>query len=392
MELLEKYREKDGNNIINRIEKEIFSFEKISNINFNITDEIKEKNIICIYEFLTNILVLTNKMLDIDELLKKIITEYKIQNLADLNLSNSRKKIYQKIIDILALQKIESKNLNVENIVHKVKNVRYLNLFLEENASMVEIDKIIKTPKKHLNENKEVIVSGICTYEINPNKSIYKAFVHSILDEKIRTYLVKEIMKKVGDETVNYEKILNKDNCIVARIFTSLDKPKMIKTYLTNSIEIINKLETYSYKDRSVDMLHYISDFLEFPKDSKSILEAEIIRSKKDYKTTIEKAEEIANKIYLANRKLETEDINKIIEELELFLTTAGKESFEGVLRRIEKENAFENIINNAFPIETKNMTALRMEVEEIINDDEKIDQINKEMEKHFKIIIEGDI
>ena len=164
----------------------------------------------------------------------------------------------------------------------------------------------------------------------------------------------------------------------------------MIAKFLTKSYKIINRLEEYNHNGKSVDMLHFIEDNLEFYSKAKEILKIEVQRQNYEYEEIIMQAEREANSIKNSKelKKITDSDLETILEKIKLVLTQNGKQALKGILQKEERQERFKDLIFKAFPVESKNICQLRYEVESSLNDKETLNKIRKELDSQIDLLI----
>ena len=383
IDLLKKYETHDEKQILKYIREMInyIIIEKQNNSNFS--EEEKLKNIIYLYEFCRSIERLTNKRIKREELLEKIKNKFLVQELPE-DITKARKQLYQYLLQITPTD-----DLQLEQVIHMIRDTMYINSYINEKPDIKTFNEELRKIRMTMKTTDFIVFKGVYNYEFNSEKSIYKVFTHDKFNNQIEKYIIREILHEVKDDSL--EKAQDDSESWVAnRIFTSLQKDKMIAKFLTKSYKIINRLEEYNYNGKSVDMLHFIEDNLEFYSKAKEILKEEINRQNFEYEEIIMQAEREANSIKNSKelKKITDSDIDRILEKMRLMLTQNGKIALKGILQKEERQERFKDLIFKAFPAESKNICQLRYEVEKSLNDTKTLNEIRKELNSQIDLLI----
>lgn len=388
IDLLKKYETHDEKQILKYIREMInyIIIEKQNNSNFS--EEKKLKNIIYLYEFCRSIERLTNKRIKREELLEKIKNKFLVQELPE-DITKARKQLYQYLLQIAEVNIIPTDDLQLEQVIHMVRDTMYINSYINEKPDIKTFNEELRKIRMTMKTTDFIVFKGVYNYEFNSEKSIYKVFTHDKFNNQIEKYIIREILHEVKDDSL--EKAQDDSESWVAnRIFTSLQKDKMIAKFLTKSYKIINRLEEYNYNGKSVDMLHFIEDNLEFYSKAKEILKEEINRQNFEYEEIIMQAEREANSIKNSKelKKITDSDIDIILEKMRLMLTQNGKIALKGILQKEERQERFKDLIFKAFTVESKNICQLRYEVEKSLNDTKTLNEIRKELNSQIDLLI----
>ena len=388
IDLLKKYETHDEKQILKYIREMInyIIIEKQNNSNFS--EEEKLKNIIYLYEFCRSIERLTNKRIKREELLEKIKNKFLVQELPE-DITKARKQLYQYLLQIAEVNIIPTDDLQLEQVIHMVRDTMYINSYINEKPDIKTFNEELRKIRMTMKTTDFIVFKGVYNYEFNSEKSIYKVFTHDKFNNQIEKYIIREILHEVKDDSL--EKAQDDSESWVAnRIFTSLQKDKMIAKCLTTSYNIINRLEEYNYNGKSVDMLHFIEDNLEFYSKAKEILKEEINRQNFEYEEIIMQAEREANSIKNSKelKKITDSDIDIILEKMRLMLTQNGKIALKGILQKEERQERFKDLIFKAFTVESKNICQLRYEVEKSLNDTKTLNEIRKELNSQIDLLI----
>ena len=388
IDLLKKYETHDEKQILKYIREMInyIIIEKQNNSNFS--EEEKLKNIIYLYEFCRSIERLTNKRIKREELLEKIKNKFLVQELPE-DITKARKQLYQYLLQIAEVNIIPTDDLQLEQVIHMVRDTMYINSYINEKPDIKTFNEELRKIRMTMKTTDFIVFKGVYNYEFNSEKSIYKVFTHDKFNNQIEKYIIREILHEVKDDSL--EKAQDDSESWVAnRIFTSLQKDKMIAKFLTKSYKIINRLEEYNYNGKSVDMLHFIEDNLEFYSKAKEILKEEINRQNFEYEEIIMQAEREANSIKNSKelKKITDSDIDRILEKMRLMLTQNGKIALKGILQKEERQERFKDLIFKAFTVESKNICQLRYEVEKSLNDTKTLNEIRKELNSQIDLLI----
>lgn len=388
IDLLKKYETHDEKQILKYIREMInyIIIEKQNNSNFS--EEEKLKNIIYLYEFCRSIERLTNKRIKREELLEKIKNKFLVQELPE-DITKARKQLYQYLLQIAEVNIIPTDDLQLEQVIHMVRDTMYINSYINEKPDIKTFNEELRKIRMTMKTTDFIVFKGVYNYEFNSEKSIYKVFTHDKFNNQIEKYIIREILHEVKDDSL--EKAQDDSESWVAnRIFTSLQKDKMIAKFLTKSYKIINRLEEYNYNGKSVDMLHFIEDNLEFYSKAKEILKEEINRQNFEYEEIIMQAEREANSIKNSKelKKITDSDIDIILEKMRLMLTQNGKIALKGILQKEERQERFKDLIFKAFTVESKNICQLRYEVEKSLNDTKTLNEIRKELNSQIDLLI----
>lgn len=388
IDLLKKYETHDEKQILKYIREMInyIIIEKQNNSNFS--EEEKLKNIIYLYEFCRSIERLTNKRIKREELLEKIKNKFLVQELPE-DITKARKQLYQYLLQIAEVNIIPTDDLQLEQVIHMVRDTMYINSYINEKPDIKTFNEELRKIRMTMKTTDFIVFKGVYNYEFNSEKSIYKVFTHDKFNNQIEKYIIREILHEVKDDSL--EKAQDGSESWVAnRIFTSLQKDKMIAKFLTKSYKIINRLEEYNYNGKSVDMLHFIEDNLEFYSKAKEILKEEINRQNFEYEEIIMQAEREANSIKNSKelKKITDSDIDRILEKIRLMLTQNGKIALKGILQKEERQERFKDLIFKAFTVESKNICQLRYEVEKSLNDTKTLNEIRKELNSQIDLLI----
>jgi hypothetical protein len=388
IDLLKKYETHDEKQILKYIREMInyIIIEKQNNSNFS--EEEKLKNIIYLYEFCRSIERLTNKRIKREELLEKIKNKFLVQELPE-DITKARKQLYQYLLQIVEVNIIPTDDLQLEQVIHMIRDTMYINSYINEKPDIKTFNEELRKIRMTMKTTDFIVFKGVYNYEFNSEKSIYKVFTHDKFNNQIEKYIIREILHEVKDDSL--EKAQDDSESWVAnRIFTSLQKDKMIAKFLTKSYKIINRLEEYNYNGKSVDMLHFIEDNLEFYSKAKEILKEEINRQNFEYEEIIMQAEREANSIKNSKelKKITDSDIDRILEKMRLMLTQNGKIALKGILQKEERQERFKDLIFKAFQVESKNICQLRYEVEKSLNDTKTLNEIRKELNSQIDLLI----
>ena len=388
IDLLKKYETHDEKQILKYIREMInyIIIEKQNNSNFS--EEEKLKNIIYLYEFCRSIERLTNKRIKREELLEKIKNKFLVQELPE-DITKARKQLYQYLLQIAEVNIIPTDDLQLEQVIHMIRDTMYINSYINEKPDIKTFNEELRKIRMTMKTTDFIVFKGVYNYEFNSEKSIYKVFTHDKFNNQIEKYIIREILHEVKDDSL--EKAQDDSESWVAnRIFTSLQKDKMIAKFLTKSYKIINRLEEYNYNGKSVDMLHFIEDNLEFYSKAKEILKEEINRQNFEYEEIIMQAEREANSIKNSKelKKITDSDIDRILEKMRLMLTQNGKIALKGILQKEERQERVKDVIVKAFPVESKNICQLRYEVEKSLNDTKTLNEIRKELNSQIDLLI----
>lgn len=388
IDLLKKYETHDEKQILKYIREMInyIIIEKQNNSNFS--EEEKLKNIIYLYEFCRSIERLTNKRIKREELLEKIKNKFLVQELPE-DITKARKQLYQYLLQIAEVNIIPTDDLQLEQVIHMIRDTMYINSYINEKPDIKTFNEELRKIRMTMKTTDFIVFKGVYNYEFNSEKSIYKVFTHDKFNNQIEKYIIREILHEVKDDSL--EKAQDDSESWVAnRIFTSLQKDKMIAKFLTKSYKIINRLEEYNYNGKSVDMLHFIEDNLEFYSKAKEILKEEINRQNFEYEEIIMQAEREANSIKNSKelKKITDSDIDIILEKMRLMLTQNGKIALKGILQKEERQERFKDLIFKAFTVESKNICQLRYEVEKSLNDTKTLNEIRKELNSQIDLLI----
>ena len=388
IDLLKKYETHDEKQILKYIREMInyIIIEKQNNSNFS--EEEKLKNIIYLYEFCRSIERLTNKRIKREELLEKIKNKFLVQELPE-DITKARKQLYQYLLQIAEVNIIPTDDLQLEQVIHMIRDTMYINSYINEKPDIKTFNEELRKIRMTMKTTDFIVFKGVYNYEFNSEKSIYKVFTHDKFNNQIEKYIIREILHEVKDDSL--EKAQDDSESWVAnRIFTSLQKDKMIAKFLTKSYKIINRLEEYNYNGKSVDMLHFIEDNLEFYSKAKEILKEEINRQNFEYEEIIMQAEREANSIKNSKelKKITDSDIDRILEKMRLMLTQNGKIALKGILQKEERQERFKDLIFKAFTVESKNICQLRYEVEKSLNDTKTLNEIRKELNSQIDLLI----
>lgn len=388
IDLLKKYEIRDEKRMLKYIREMInyIIIEKQNNSNFS--EEEKLKNIIYLYEFCRSIERLTNKRIKREDLLEKLKNKVLIQELPD-DITKARKQMYQYLLQIAEVNTVPTEDLQLEQVIHMIRDTIYINSYINEDVDIKTFNEELRKIRMTMKTTDFIVFKGVYNYEFNPEKSIYRVFTHNKFNNQIEKYIIREILNEVKDDSL--EKAQDDSESWVAnRIFTSLQKDKMIAKFLTKSYKIINRLEEYNHNGKSVDMLHFIEDNLEFYNKAKEILKIEVQRQNYEYEEIIMQAEREANSIKNSKelKKITDSDLETILEKIKLVLTQNGKQALKGILQKEERQERFKDLIFKAFPVESKNICQLRYEVESNLNDKETLNKIRKELDSQIDLLI----
>lgn len=388
IDLLKKYEIRDEKRMLKYIREMInyIIIEKQNNSNFS--EEEKLKNIIYLYEFCRSIEILTNKRIKREDLLEKLKSKVLVQELPD-DITKARKQMYQYLLQIAEVNTVPTEDLQLEQVIHMIRDTIYINSYINEDVDIKTFNEELRKIRMTMKTTDFIVFKGVYNYEFNPEKSIYRVFTHNKFNNQIEKYIIREILNGVKDDSL--EKAQDDSESWVAnRIFTSLQKDKMIAKFLTKSYKIINRLEEYNHNGKSVDMLHFIEDNLEFYSKAKEILKIEVQRQNYEYEEIIMQAEREANSIKNSKelKKITDSDLETILEKIKLILTQNGKQALKGILQKEERQERFKDLIFKAFPVESKNICQLRYEVESSLNDKETLNKIRKELDSQIDLLI----
>ena len=388
IDLLKKYEIRDEKRMLKYIREMInyIIIEKQNNSNFS--EEEKLKNIIYLYEFCRSIERLTNKRIKREDLLEKLKNKILVQELPE-DITKARKQMYQYLLQIAEVNTVPTEDLQLEQVIHMIKDTIYINSYINEDVDIKTFNEELRKIRITMKTTDFIVFKGVYNYEFNPEKSIYRVFTHNKFNNQIEKYIIREILNEVKDDSL--EKAQDDSESWVAnRIFTSLQKDKMIAKFLTKSYKIINRLEEYNHNGKSVDMLHFIEDNLEFYNKAKEILKIEVQRQNYEYEEIIMQAEREANSIKNSKelKKITDLDLETILEKIKLVLTQNGKQALKGILQKEERQERFKDLIFKAFPVESKNICQLRYEVESNLNDKETLNKIRKELNSQIDLLI----
>ena len=388
IDLLKKYEIRDEKRMLKYIREMInyIIIEKQNNSNFS--EEEKLKNIIYLYEFCRSIERLTNKRIKREDLLEKLKNKILVQELPE-DITKARKQMYQYLLQIAEVNTVPTEDLQLEQVIHMIRDTIYINSYINEDVDTKTFNEELRKIRMTMKTTDFIVFKGVYNYEFNPEKSIYRVFTHNKFNNQIEKYIIREILNEVKDDSL--EKAQDDSESWVAnRIFTSLQKDKMIAKFLTKSYKIINRLEEYNHNGKSVDMLHFIEDNLEFYSKAKEILKIEVQRQNYEYEEIIMQAEREANSIKNSKelKKITDLDLETILEKIKLVLTQNGKQALKGILQKEERQERFKDLIFNAFPVESKNICELRYEVESSLNDKETLNKIRKELDSQIDLLI----
>ena len=388
IDLLKKYEIRDEKRMLKYIREMInyIIIEKQNNSNFS--EEEKLKNIIYLYEFCRSIERLTNKRIKREDLLEKLKNKILVQELPD-DITKARKQMYQYLLQIAEVNTVPTEDLQLEQVIHMIRDTIYINSYINEDVDTKTFNEELRKIRMTMKTTDFIVFKGVYNYEFNPEKSIYRVFTHNKFNNQIEKYIIREILNEVKDDSL--EKAQDDSESWVAnRIFTSLQKDKMIAKFLTKSYKIINRLEEYNHNGKSVDMLHFIEDNLEFYNKAKEILKIEVQRQNYEYEEIIMQAEREANSIKNSKelKKITDLDLETILEKIKLVLTQNGKQALKGILQKEERQERFKDLIFKAFPVESKNICQLRYEVESNLNDKETLNKIRKKLNSQIDLLI----
>lgn len=388
IDLLKKYEIRDEKRMLKYIREMInyIIIEKQNNSNFS--EEEKLKNIIYLYEFCRSIERLTNKRIKREDLIEKLKNKILVQELPD-DITKARKQMYQYLLQIAEVNTVPTEDLQLEQVIHMIRDTIYINSYINEDVDIKTFNEELRKIRMTMKTTDFIVFKGVYNYEFNPEKSIYRVFTHNKFNNQIEKYIIREILNEVKDDSL--EKAQDDSESWVAnRIFASLQKDKMIAKFLTKSYKIINRLEEYNHNGKSVDMLHFIEDNLEFYSKAKEILKIEVQRQNYEYEEIIMQAEREANSIKNSKelKKITDLDLETILEKIKLVLTQNGKQALKGILQKEERQERFKDLIFKAFPVESKNICQLRYEVESNLNDKETLNKIRKELNSQIDLLI----
>ena len=388
IDLLKKYEIRDEKRMLKYIREMInyIIIEKQNNSNFS--EEEKLKNIIYLYEFCRSIERLTNKRIKREDLLEKLKNKILVQELPD-DITKARKQMYQYLLQIAEVNTVPTEDLQLEQVIHMIRDTIYINSYINEDIDIKTFNEELRKIRMSMKTTDFIVFKGVYNYEFNPEKSIYRVFTHNKFNNQIEKYIIRDILNEVKDDSL--EKAQDDSESWVAnRIFTSLQKDKMIAKFLTKSYKIINRLEEYNHNGKSVDMLHFIENNLEFYSKAKEILKIEVQRQNYEYEEIIMQAEREANSIKNSKelKKITDSDLETILEKIKLVLTQNGKQALKGILQKEERQERFKDLIFKAFPVESKNICQLRYEVESSLNDKETLNKIRKELDSQIDLLI----
>lgn len=388
IDLLKKYEIRDEKRMLKYIREMInyIIIEKQNNSNFS--EEEKLKNIIYLYEFCRSIERLTNKRIKREDLLEKLKNKILVQELPE-DITKARKQMYQYLLQIAEVNTVPTEDLQLEQVIHMIRDTIYINSYINEDVDTKTFNEELRKIRMTMKTTDFIVFKGVYNYEFNPEKSIYRVFTHNKFNNQIEKYIIREILNEVKDDSL--EKAQDDSESWVAnRIFTSLQKDKMIAKFLTKSYKIINRLEEYNHNGKSVDMLHFIEDNLEFYSKAKEILKIEVQRQNYEYEEIIMQAEREANSIKNSKelKKITDSDLETILEKIKLVLTQNGKQALKGILQKEERQERFKDLIFKAFTVESKNICQLRYEVESSLNDKETLNKIRKELDSQIDLLI----
>lgn len=161
----------------------------------------------------------------------------------------SRKKISD-------LTEKERKNLIIQN-----NDSLYVNFSMDlgtENKTFSEYKQILQ---EYLNNNEYIFFSGISTIEINKNCT--KRIMHNRISEGATEAIARMVLDSVKEkpyDSSRYVLPVKAANCIFDTLKEKDFDP--VQTYLTDSFELIKKLE--EQKDGKKDLLHYMSEYVDF--------------------------------------------------------------------------------------------------------------------------------
>ena len=338
IDLLKKYEIRDEKRMLKYIREMInyIIIEKQNNSNFS--EEEKLKNIIYLYEFCRSIEILTNKRIKREDLLEKLKSKVLVQELPD-DITKARKQMYQYLLQIAEVNTVPTEDLQLEQVIHMIRDTIYINSYINEDVDIKTFNEELRKIRMTMKTTDFIVFKGVYNYEFNPEKSIYRVFTHNKFNNQIEKYIIREILNEVKDDSL--EKAQDDSESWVAnRIFTSLQKDKMIAKFLTKSYKIINRLEEYNHNGKSVDMLHFIEDNLEFYSKAKEILKIEVQRQNYEYEEIIMQAEREANSIKNSKelKKITDSDLETILEKIKLILTQNGKQALKGILQKDRKD------------------------------------------------------
>lgn len=177
------------------------------------------------------------------------------------NLSDIRGTVFHEWTHVMERCIVQASELKSNNIVHIDGDSKYINAMVDNSQSMQEFENYIANVNNLISSNATITFSGISTIEINHSKDPQNRIMHNQISEGTTEYIARLVTEMVGDKVIHPDRYETQVD-FAKRIFESQGIDEALTMYFTEPHKLISKLENMKAKD--TDVLHYLSDFVDF--------------------------------------------------------------------------------------------------------------------------------
>ncbi|MBP3255819.1 MAG: hypothetical protein J6M60_04965 [Clostridia bacterium] len=188
-------------------------------------------------------------------------SEYDLSGIDIKNLSDIRETVFHEWTHIMERCMIKASKLNKDDIIFKNGNSVYINAGISPELQKQEYEKFVENVDKILKSDAYVTFQGLSTIELNYKKNPNNRIMHNQISEGATQFIARKVMETIGkkiEEPSRYAK----QTKIIGDIFEGRGLAETITTYFTQPNKLIKEFE--NEKVRKKDMLHYISEYIEF--------------------------------------------------------------------------------------------------------------------------------
>ena len=271
------------------------------------------------------------------------------------NLSDIRGTIFHEWTHVMEKCIVQASELTSDDIVHIDGDSKYINAMVDNSQSMQDFENYIANVDNLISSNTQITFGGISTIEINHSKDPQNRIMHNQISEGATEYIARLVMETVGDKVIDPDRYKIQVE-FVGKIFESLGIDEALTMYFTEPHKLISKLEKMKVKD--TDMLHYLSDFVNFMPDVRDAVEEELQLngvSKNNIKTILTDLFVELSEFWKDNPNATKQDnMSKVNDLITRIGVQVSGQTHNLIVRAVEEYPAYKqecySILESAFP------------------------------------------
>lgn len=270
------------------------------------------------------------------------------------NLSDIRGTVFHEWTHVMEKCIVQASELTSDDIVHINGDSKYINAMVDS-QSIQDFENYIANVDNLISGNATITFGGISTIEINHSKDPQNRIMHNQISEGTTEYIARLVTEMVGDKVIHPDRYETQVD-FARRIFESQGIDEALTMYFTEPHKLISKLENMKVKD--TDVLHYLSDFVDFMPKVKEAAEGELKNngvSENIIKVRLTNVVAKLSGFWRNNPNATKQDNMKMVNNL---ITQLGgnvsNQTYDLIVRTVEEYPAYKqecySILESAFP------------------------------------------